>query len=101
MHLSDLEALATFLEMGLDSLFLAQFSRRIEAEFGVSVTFGHLADELATAGTLSRHLDQKLPPDTTNDSLESGGGRLGVETVGASHAASIEARLREILTGLS
>ena len=57
---SDLSSSATFFEMGFDSLFLAGFSRKLEAEFGISVNFGQLAD--ANLEDLARHLDQKLPP---------------------------------------
>ena len=42
MRPSDVDESATFLEMGFDSLFLAQFSRRLETEFGVAVNFGQL-----------------------------------------------------------
>ena len=65
MRLSDVDESATFLEMGFDSLFLAQFSRRLETEFGVSVNFSQLADQLATLSALSRHLDLKLPAGAT------------------------------------
>ncbi len=101
MHMSDVEASTTFLEMGLDSLFLAQFSRKIESTFGLSVNFGQLAGELATVDAVSRHLDRALPPSTASGSLESEEPRLAAETDGLSRAASIDARLRDILAGLS
>ena len=99
---SDVDESATFLEMGFDSLFLAQFSRRLETEFGVSVDFSQLADQLATLSALSRHLDLKLPAGATvelkpNSWVSAVGGQVGAE----SQSARVLERLRQILQGLS
>ncbi len=99
---SDVDESATFLEMGFDSLFLAQFSRRLETEFGVSVDFSQLADQLATLSALSRHLDLKLPAGATvelkpNSWVSAVGGQVGA----GSRSARIGERLRQILQGLS
>jgi len=58
---ADMPESATFLEMGFDSLFLAQFSRKLKTEFGVAVNFGQLADKLATLRALASHLEQQVP----------------------------------------
>ena len=46
----------TFLELGFDSLFLSQFARAIEVDFGVPVTFRELTDDLNTVQKLSMHV---------------------------------------------
>jgi amino acid adenylation domain-containing protein len=62
-----------FMELGLDSLFLAQFRTRIEERLGVAVTFGQLADELSTLGDLARHVNQELPPGILPGQSQSAG----------------------------
>ena len=44
---------ATFLQMGMDSLFLTQLSQRIKTIFGVSVSMRQLMREYATIGKLA------------------------------------------------
>ncbi|MCG3148784.1 MAG: D-alanine--poly(phosphoribitol) ligase subunit 1 [Verrucomicrobiae bacterium] len=55
---AELPATATFVELGFDSLFLAQFSRKLKTELGAAVNFGQLMDQLATLQALADHLDQ-------------------------------------------
>ena len=102
LQLSGVEASATFLEMGLDSLFLAQFSRRIEKEFGVPVNFDQLAGELATSSALAGYLDRVLPHHLMTDGGHKiDGQRLVAESNSASRIVPIEDRLWKILVELS
>ena len=55
---------ATFLDLGLDSLFLTQASMAFKKKFRVPVTFRQLLEDSPTPSALVDYLDQKLPPDT-------------------------------------
>ena len=48
---------ATFTEMGLESLFLTQFSVSLEKTFGVRVAFRQLLEEFSTLGALAAHIE--------------------------------------------
>ncbi len=54
----------SFLEMGLDSLFLTQSALSISKRYGVKVTFRQLNDDLSSLNALSSYLDEKLPAET-------------------------------------
>ena len=49
---ASLDAGATFLELGLDSLFLTQAALLIQKTFGVKVSFGDLLEKLSTIDAL-------------------------------------------------
>jgi amino acid adenylation domain-containing protein len=53
----------SFLELGLDSLFLTQATLSLSKAFGVKVTFRQLMEQFATVASLADHLDSVLPPD--------------------------------------
>lgn len=53
----------SFLEMGLDSLFLTQSALSISKRYGVKVTFRQLNDDLSSLSALSSYLDEKLPAE--------------------------------------
>ncbi|MDX2506722.1 MAG: amino acid adenylation domain-containing protein [Gammaproteobacteria bacterium] len=53
----------TFFALGLDSLFLTQVSSRLQNEFGVSVKFRQLLEELNSLDLLSDFLDEEMPAD--------------------------------------
>lgn len=53
----------TFLALGLDSLFLTQVSAKLGHEFGVTVKFRQLLEELTSLDLLSDFLDDELPAD--------------------------------------
>lgn len=55
----------SFLEMGLDSLFLTQSALSISKRYGVKVTFRQLNDDLSSLNALSHYLDQKLPAEAS------------------------------------
>ncbi len=53
----------TFLELGFDSLFLAQTARVLQDQFGVKITFRQLLTELTSIDQLVAYLDTNLPPE--------------------------------------
>ena len=53
----------SFLELGLDSLFLTQASSAIQRTFRVKVAFRDLLEELSTLDALAARLDAELPPE--------------------------------------
>jgi amino acid adenylation domain-containing protein len=56
-----LDADATFLELGADSLLLMQLVRAVEGTYGVRIPFRRLMEELATIRDLAAHLEQVRP----------------------------------------
>ena len=55
----------SFLEMGLDSLFLTQSALSVSKKYGVKITFRQLNEDFSTLETLSSHLDKSLPAAET------------------------------------
>ncbi|HWF17729.1 MAG TPA: amino acid adenylation domain-containing protein, partial [Verrucomicrobiae bacterium] len=60
---ADISLTASFLEMGFDSLFLAQASQAFFRTFGIKVTFRQLLEQLTTLNDLAEHFDKQLPPE--------------------------------------
>jgi acyl carrier protein len=54
---------ATFLELGFDSLFLAQMTTVYRKKFGVNVTFRQLLEEAPSPKALASYIDSRLPPE--------------------------------------
>ncbi len=63
VEIDDIDDSATFLELGLDSLFLTQASQAIQGKYGVTVAFRQMLDDLSTIETLSSYIDSELPAD--------------------------------------
>ncbi|MES2391919.1 MAG: amino acid adenylation domain-containing protein [Acidobacteriota bacterium] len=53
----------SFLELGLDSLFLTQATLSLQKKFGVKVTFRQLMEQCSSIVSLADHLDALMPPD--------------------------------------
>jgi amino acid adenylation domain-containing protein len=53
----------TFLELGLDSLFLTQAALHVYKRFGVQVTFRQLMEEVASPDLLATYLDSQMPSE--------------------------------------
>jgi amino acid adenylation domain-containing protein len=53
----------SFLELGLDSLFLTQVALAVQKKFNVKVTFRQLVEELPTMDALAAYMTEKLPPE--------------------------------------
>ena len=64
--LSEVGPTATFIEMGLDSLFLGQALQAIETRFGVRISFRQLMEEITTLSELADYLDRKQPAVALN-----------------------------------
>ncbi|MDX7950260.1 amino acid adenylation domain-containing protein [Lichenihabitans sp. Uapishka_5] len=54
---------ASFLDLGYDSLFLAQVATEVKATFGVAVTFRQLFAEFSSVDALAAHLVTAMPAD--------------------------------------
>ena len=54
---------ATFLEMGFDSLTLAQIAQALEKRFKIKLTFRQLIQEFSTLKLLCEYLSANLPPE--------------------------------------
>jgi amino acid adenylation domain-containing protein len=59
----EIDAHATFFEMGADSLAFIQVSQAIQDEYGVKVSFRQLLGEFTTIAALAAYIDQELPPE--------------------------------------
>ncbi|TWU34946.1 non-ribosomal peptide synthetase [Novipirellula artificiosorum] len=62
-ELSELDRQASFPELGLDSLFLVQFSQKIKSQLRVKVTFRQLLEEIPSISALVEHVAKHLPDD--------------------------------------
>lgn len=60
LSVDELGAGTTFIEMGFDSLFLAQVCRALEVEFGVPITLRQLAEDLSSTSRLADYLEAAL-----------------------------------------
>jgi acyl transferase domain-containing protein/glutamate-1-semialdehyde aminotransferase len=63
MSAAEIVPQTSFLELGLDSLFLTQASAAIQRAFRVKVAFRDLLEELSTLDALAARLDAELPPE--------------------------------------
>jgi amino acid adenylation domain-containing protein len=63
MDAGRLDANATFLELGLDSLFLARANNAFKKRFNVRLTTRHLMEKTPSLTALAAHLDAELPSD--------------------------------------
>src|SRR6185503_11386331 len=71
IDVADLDAAATFLDLGFDSLFLTQASLTIQNRFKVKISFRQLLDDLSTLEALANHLDKILPAESFLDVVKS------------------------------
>jgi amino acid adenylation domain-containing protein len=95
---------ATFLEMGLDSLFLTQVTQALQSKFGVRINFRQLLDTESTFDALATYLDAKLPADMLPAPVAEAAVPLDVQSSGQQHAnaqTSLEAIVREQLQVMS
>ncbi|MFY2561290.1 amino acid adenylation domain-containing protein [Corallococcus terminator] len=60
-----MDAHASFLELGADSVVLMDAARAVEKRFGVTLTMRQVFEELTTLDALARYLDHTVPADTT------------------------------------
>lgn len=55
----------SFLDLGLDSLFLTQFALKLQRRYGLKVSFRQLLETYSSFAALVDHIDEQLPPDAT------------------------------------
>jgi amino acid adenylation domain-containing protein len=72
LDISALDGAASFLEMGLDSLFLTQMSQALQAKFGIKITFRQLLDQESSLDALAAYVDQKMPADALRSPAPAG-----------------------------
>jgi amino acid adenylation domain-containing protein len=53
----------TFLELGLDSLFLTQLTQAVHAKWNVRISFRQIMDDCGSIAALASYLDRQLPPE--------------------------------------
>jgi hypothetical protein len=80
-----------FLELGLDSLFLTQFSGRVADRFGVEVSFRRLATDLGSLRSLAAWIDAARGPSAPPEPSAPGPAPLA--------ALRIDGALLEVLRG--
>ncbi|WP_342379999.1 amino acid adenylation domain-containing protein [Myxococcus stipitatus] len=60
-----MDAHASFLELGADSVVLMDAARAVEKRFGLKLTMRQLFEELTTLDAMARYLDLTVPADAT------------------------------------
>ncbi|WP_395089172.1 amino acid adenylation domain-containing protein [Armatimonas sp.] len=63
MATGDIAADASFSELGFDSLFLTQAAQALAKQFGVSIAFRQLMEDLSTPAALTGYVDGLLAPE--------------------------------------
>ncbi|MCX6366320.1 MAG: amino acid adenylation domain-containing protein [Armatimonadetes bacterium] len=63
MNASEIATDASFSELGFDSLFLTQAAQALAKQFGVSLAFRQLMEELSTPAALTGYVDGLLAPE--------------------------------------
>ena len=58
-----IDAAATFVEMGFDSLLLTRANVEFQKKFGVKITFRQLFEEAPSPGMLADYIDERLSPE--------------------------------------
>jgi glutamate-1-semialdehyde aminotransferase/acyl carrier protein len=64
IELASVDENASFMELGMDSLFLTQAALTISKKYGTRVTFRQLNESFSSLGSLAAHIDSVLPADT-------------------------------------
>jgi acyl transferase domain-containing protein len=57
----------SFLELGFDSLFLTQAAQKVQANYGVKISFRQLLDNLSSIRLVAEHLDKQLPQESQQE----------------------------------
>ncbi|WP_395139910.1 acyltransferase domain-containing protein, partial [Armatimonas sp.] len=71
MATADIAADASFSELGFDSLFLTQAAQALAKQFGVSIAFRQLMEDLSTPAALTGYVDSLLAPEPIPQPLPS------------------------------
>ena len=79
----------SFMEMGLDSLFLTQVSAELENQLGVKIRFRQLLEDVDSLDALTNYYDEKLPPDHFKEAIQiSEGNTTGLSESGMNASPS-------------
>jgi amino acid adenylation domain-containing protein len=97
-NLTEADASVTFMEMGLDSLLLAQASQLIGKRFGIQIAFRQMLEEVPTLDRLASFLDGKLPPGTAETEAQPAPVRPDTTPAPAPAPASLEALEAQLRT---
>ncbi len=62
LELSSTQATTSFVELGLDSLFLTQFTQALRKKYGIKITFRQIMGEFGTFAALARHISAASTP---------------------------------------
>jgi len=63
IELATADSSSSFMELGMDSLFLTQAALTISKKYGTKITFRQLNESFSSLDALSNHLDKSLPAD--------------------------------------
>ncbi|MDD1444185.1 acyltransferase domain-containing protein, partial [Dolichospermum sp. ST_sed3] len=63
IELATADSSSSFMELGMDSLFLTQAALTISKKYGTKITFRQLNESFSSLDALSDHLDKSLPAD--------------------------------------
>ena len=63
IELGDVDASASFVELGLDSLTLTQVAMQLKKNFALPITFRQLMESLVSFDALAAYFDEKLPAE--------------------------------------
>ncbi len=61
--LAEVDPAADLMELGFDSLLLTQASQLLQRQFGVSITFRQLMEDLSSIESISAYLDARISPE--------------------------------------
>ncbi|GJL62118.1 MAG: hypothetical protein NPIRA04_07720 [Nitrospirales bacterium] len=81
MEFSQSDCETSFMELGLDSLFLTQATVQFQKEFGIKVSFRHLFEDLSSLDLLADYLDEQLPSHAFSDLQRNGENTLPLHAV--------------------
>jgi acyl transferase domain-containing protein len=62
IELASADENASFMELGMDSLFLTQAALTISKKYGTKITFRQLNENFSSLGSLAAHIDSVMPP---------------------------------------
>jgi amino acid adenylation domain-containing protein len=66
IEIGDNDLDTSFVELGIDSLFLTQIALAVQKTMGVKLTFRQLSEDLPTIRAIAEHLDREAPASPTD-----------------------------------
>lgn len=95
IELSSVGTDASFMELGLDSLFLTQAALTLSKKYGIKITFRQLNESLSSLQLLASYIDSTLPPEATqtpvkNSSINASGTIAANASAGAATPGTVQ-----------